>query len=100
MTMQPGNIWQRLLEEEPRLSFYGLQNLWGQTPGQRRFYQNAFDQLQNQYLGQLGQLIMQGQEPNLGFGDFLRGFNFPQFYQQQGGLRRPTNLSPYARFRF
>lgn len=94
------SFYSSLLNEDPRLSYYGLQNLWGQTPGQRRFYQNAFDLLNQQYLGQLGRMIMQGQEPNLMPQDFFSQFNYPQFYQQQGGLRRPANLSPFARFRF
>lgn len=89
-----------LLEEDPRLAYQAFQNVWGRTPGQRRFYQNAFDLLQNQYLGQLGQLIMQGQDPTLKFTEFLKGFNFPEFYHLQGGLRRPSKFSPFARFQF
>jgi len=59
-----------------RSSFFSFVNQ--QQGPQQRFFQNQFQQIQNQFLGQLGQSLRDdpGQLPPQTFGSFLEAFPF------------------------
>ena len=90
-----------ILEEEPRLSFFGQQNRFGQSPAQRQFFRGQFQNFFNRYLGTLGQQLEQGNTPTGTFTDFLRDVNFGSEFAaippslRGGGTRR---FAPPVRF--
>ena len=91
------------LEEEPRLAYYGQQGRFGRSPNQRRYFQDAFQNIFNQYLGQLGQQIQGGGQPNLQFTDFIRDFDFNQSFANLDPGERgffPSRIAPRTRFLF
>jgi len=89
------DFWLKQLEYEgapQRAAYFGYQNQQ-RSPNQKRFFQNQFANVQNQYLGRLGQQIMGGGEPNLNFTDFLQ-----QYFAPQGGAAQAWgSMSPGQR---
>ena len=84
-----------------RSSFFSFVNQ--QQSPQRRFFQNQFQNIQNQFLGQLGQTIRQGGQPDQTFQSFLEGFPFSQRFQElPPALRGQLNnrFAPSVRFFF
>lgn len=79
MTMQPfENPFLDFLGEDEigrRASFFSRPGTRG-TPTRSRFFENQFDTIQNQFLGQLGAQIRGGEAPTLTFEKFLGDFNF------------------------
>lgn len=90
-----------LLGEVPEAAFFSAPNIFpGQTggqprsPRQRRTFQNAFGQIQNQFLGRLGEQIRGGELPTLQFQDFLSNDFDPQkflFENQPRAFTRQFN---------
>ena len=74
-------------EEGLRMQFFG--GLGGLNAGQQRFGQTLFQPTFNRYLGQLGQMAVSGQAPNLNFSDFLKN----DFNLNRELLRQPQTSS-------
>jgi len=69
-----------LFEDMPQLGFQTqLANMFprsGQGSNQGRYWANRFGQVQNEYLGAVGQQLQSGQPPTLRFQDFLSQYPF------------------------
>jgi hypothetical protein len=93
-----------LLGEEPRAAFFSFQDQFGQrSPNQRRYFQNQFSNIHNEFLGKLGQQLRQGVMPQQTFTDFLGGLPFSQRFaslppEMRGGQQ--SRLSPRTAFNF
>lgn len=68
---------EQFLEEEPRAAFFAAANQAGGSPNQQQFFQNAFGQAYNQFLGALGGQALRGEQTPLPFTDFLSSTIFP-----------------------
>lgn len=89
-----------LLEDAPRETFFSFQNQFGRAPTQRRYFQDQFQDIYNQYLGTFAQQI-QGRTPRSTFSEFMGDFDFnQQFGQIPPSIRGATTsrFAPPARF--
>jgi hypothetical protein len=84
-----------LLDYSPRESFFSFVNEQQSAP-QRRYFQNQFQDIQNQYLGQLGQSLRRGEVADQSFTDFLGGFNFGDRYRGLPPSMRGALASRFA----
>ena len=95
------NPFSDILESEPRAGYFAYQNQVGSSPNQKKWFQNAFSQVQDQYLGQLGQQLGGNQLPTLRFADFLKNYDFQGQYNQltptQQG-RQTSDFNPFTRW--
>jgi hypothetical protein len=90
-----------ILGESPQATFFSFQDQFGDGQTQRRFFQNQFTPIFNQFLGTLGQDLRQGQLPEQTFESFLETFNFgEQFARLAPSIRGATTqrFAPPARF--
>jgi len=88
------NPFLSFLEDQPEAGYFSYQNQW-RTPNAKKYFQSQFSNIQNQYLGQLGQQIRGGGEPNLQFTDFLAQYPWMQQYQSQTPQQRGQDSSRY-----
>ena len=91
---QVGKEW---LEEDPmgrRAAFFSFVNQ--QRQPQRRHFQNQFQDIQDMYLGQLGQTIRGGGIPEQTFGGFLEAFPFSERYRSLPPAIRGATASRFA----
>lgn len=93
-----------LLEENPRLPFSNQINQLGRGTTQGRFFGGRFENIRDEFLGQLGSQIQGGGTPTLRFTDFLENFDFDRRFRGtapslrgQGGQAR---FRPPTQFRF
>lgn len=98
----PENPFLSFLEDQPEAGFFSFQNQFGKTPNMKRFFQNQFSNIQNQYLGQLGQWVRAGSQGTpQGFTNFLEQFPWQQQFQE-GTLGQRSEergrFSPFTRF--
>lgn len=96
-----GTSFLDFLEEEPRTAFFSFQDQFGKAPAQQRYFQGQFQNIQNEFLGQLGQQIRGGGLPTLRFADFLSQFPFTQRYAQLSPFQRGERsaiFNPRTRF--
>ena len=94
--------WIEELENLPQAAYYAQQPQWG-APKQQRYYQGQFQEIQNQYLGRLGQQMMGGGMPSLQFTDFLGNFPWTQQYAQLPPSLRgdnPSLFNPRTQYRY
>lgn len=90
--MPISDIWREALEELPQAGYFAYQNQ-PRTPNQREWFKSQFSEVQNRYMGQLGQQIMGGGAPTLNFTDFLS-----QYFAPQGGAAQEWgSMSPGQR---
>lgn len=94
MPSQYDNPFLAYLEEEPKAGYFAYQNQW-RTPNQKKYFQNQFAEIQNQYMGRLGQQILGGGEPNLRFTDFLKQYPWMQEFAKLPPSQRGENRSLY-----
>jgi hypothetical protein len=69
------NPFLRFLEEDPlgrRAALFGQPGVSGGGYQRQNFFANLFPQVENRFLGALGQQIQSGQAPTLSFTDFLQ----------------------------
>ena len=95
------DIARSILDENPQTAFFSFQNQFGQSPNQRRFIGNQFQDIHNQFLGMLGQQLRGGETPDLRFTDFLGDFNFNEQFRSFSPTQRgqgQRNFSPRTRF--
>jgi len=68
------NPFLRFLEEDPigrRAALFAQPGVSGGGYSRQNFFGNLFPQVENRFLGALGQQIQSGQAPNLRFQDFI-----------------------------
>lgn len=95
-------ISDEFLRQRPEAQFFGSIPQ-GLLPAQQRFFGQRFNPIYNQYQGALGRQSLQGQDPQLEFGDFIS--NFDWINQYFGAPRRdrgfyPGRFAPTSRFLF
>lgn len=73
-----------------RAAFFGRSEQFGRSQQQRNFYQNAFSELYNNYLGNLGRQAIGGNQPTGTFNDYLGGLDYDTYYRQQVPYRERT----------
>lgn len=91
------SIWGDFLELDPqgqRANYYAqLNNRQGFSPNQKRYFQDQFQDVQNKYLGRLGQQVFGGEQPDEKLTDFYRSYFAPQ-----GGADQDwASMSPRSR---
>ena len=99
--MPSDNPFLDYLEDRPEAGYFSNQNQW-RTPNQRDYFRSQFSNIQNQYLGQLGQWVKggsQGQPQK--FLDFLGQYPWQQKFQeltpsQQG--QDASRFNPFVRW--
>lgn len=84
------SLWRDWLEEDPlgqRAAYFSFSPQFGQSPVQRRYYENAFPRIRDEWLGQLGRQARGGEVPTARFTDYLGAFKFPrsESLQTKGG---------------
>jgi len=93
--MPPFNVGQNafsdFLEERPDIAYYSFQDQLARTPSQQRFFENQFQNIQNQYLGQLGRQLRAGNLPRRRFTDFLTDYGRPAI---RGGMDTVYDVGP------
>ena len=97
------NPFMDFLELEPTAAYYsspgGMQFASG-NQGQRRYFQNQFQNVYNEFLGALGSQIRSGQEPTMRWTDYLENVPFTARYAalspEQAG-RTTRRYSPNTR---
>ena len=98
--MPISDLWQGFLEEKPEAAYFGYQNQW-QSPSQKKYFQSQFANIQNKYMGQLGQQIYGGGAPTMNFTDFLANLPWQQQFQgltpQQKGADS-GRFNPFTRW--
>ena len=86
MTMQ--NPWLDFLESYEtgrRAAYFSRRDQFGgpnRSQRQTSYYENAFSDLYDRYLGTLGLQIRQGQMPTQQWNPYLENFNWDQNYQE------------------
>ena len=97
------NPFMDYLEYEPTAAYYSSPrgtSFSGGSPGRRRYYQNQFQDVYNEFLGALGSQIRQGGEPTMRWTDYLESYPFTERYAalppQQAG-RTTARFNPSTR---
>ena len=78
-------------------AYFSQQNQW-KSPNVKKYFQGQFSNIQNQYMGQLGQMIQGGQAPSLEFTDFLSQFPWQQKFQELSPQERGQDTSRFNPF--
>ena len=84
------------LEDDPRAAYFSQKDPFGTSPTQRKFYENAFSRIHNQFLGALGRQARTEHAPTLRFTDFLEGFPFQQELFQATPFQRGQTTRQFA----
>jgi len=103
--MPNDNPFWNFLNDQPEAAYFGYQNQQ-RSPNQKKWFQNQFSNVQNQYMGELGQQVMGGGTPTLDFTDFLSEWFAPQggAAQQWGSMapgqrgQTPGQFAPRTRW--
>lgn len=93
----------QFLAGDERYGYFGRQAQFGRAPTQRRFFENEFSNIRNQFLGTLGSMALQGQEPIGSFSDYIGGINFNQRFAALPPALRGASMgrfAPQTRFLF
>lgn len=111
----PSEFWQGIIDSSPRETYFGFGNRpkgpssggWGSSGGQnkRRYFQNQFQPIFDEFTGQVSRNLMQGQSTTQqpSFQDFLGDMSFNERFARippsmRGGNR--GRFAPQASFRF
>ena len=107
------NPFSNILEELPQAAYYSSpagQSFAKQSPKQRSFFENQFQNIYNSYLGALGAQIREGGLPTLQLQDYLETTNpytgtdlFSSRYQAQTPAQRgdyTSYIAPRTRFMY
>jgi len=78
-------------------AYFSNQNQW-KTPNMKKYFQGQFSNIQNQYMGQLGQMAHGGQAATLEFPDFLKDINWGQEYGQLTPMQRGVDTARFNPF--
>jgi len=81
------NPWIDFLDFEPSAAYYSSPSGWTapgafgkSTPGARRYYQNQFQNVYNEFLGTMGTQVREGGRPTMRFGEFLENIPWAERY--------------------
>ncbi len=89
------SIWTDWLSQDPSAQFHtslGQQGgKQGMSPFMRRYFQNQYNPIYNQFLGALGGQVQGGQKPDQTFGGFLNQFPWQQEFQSLPAWQRGFN---------
>jgi hypothetical protein len=91
------------LEDQPRSAFFSAAEPFSKAPIRRRFFQNQFDTVFDQYLAALGAAARTGVASDQTFADFSGNFDFNRLFQQQPRFQRGVSsqfFNPKTRFLF
>ena len=91
----PNDLWSGYLNDNPQAAYFSYQDQW-QTPNLKKHFQSQFGNIQDQYMGQLGQMVKGGGAPSLEFNDFLKNFNWGQEFGRQQPQQDTSRLSPWT----
>ena len=92
------------LERTPTAAYYSSptgSNFSTASPNRRRFFQDSFQDIYNQYLGELGSKARQGERSPLKFADYLERDPFTERYSGLSPMQRGVysqQYSPSTRF--
>tara|TARA_R100000231_G_scaffold66569_1_gene53331 strand:+ start:18237 stop:18596 length:360 start_codon:yes stop_codon:yes gene_type:complete len=77
----PSSVFSRFLDANPQATFFGTlpRNM---TPVQRQASGDVYNQAIQDYYGELGRRIQQGQAPTLQFQQYLQEFPYTQRFAQ------------------
>jgi hypothetical protein len=90
------------LEDVPEAAYYSAAPFTGgMSPAQRQYWSGQFGNIQNQYMGALGQQMRRGEMPTLQFTDFLENLPWTERYTALSPRLRPgsgtTRFNPGVR---
>ena len=88
-----------ILAQDPEATFYSVQDQFGGTPAQRKYYQGEFRNIFNQYLGGLSQQMRgagPGTVPTGNFSDFMSDYDFSGRYAALPPSIRGATTSRFA----
>ena len=92
--MPETNPWSYWLQDFPRAEYGAL--IPGGTPSFTDYWRNQYGNVYGDWQTKLGQMVLGGQAPSLGFGDFLGNYPFAEQYNllspRQRGYMQPRNL--------
>ena len=63
------------------------------SPNRKKWFEGQFEEVQNRYLGQLGQQVLGGQSPTLSLSDYLTDY----FAPSGTGMQDWRSMSPQSR---
>jgi hypothetical protein len=66
----------------PQAGYQAFAGQGGQSSAEKKFFQNQFSKVHNQFLGTLGQQVLAGQSPSNRFGNFLQNYDFGDNYNR------------------
>jgi len=94
--------FESFLEDVPEAAYYSAAPFTGgMTPTQRQYWSGQYGNIQNQYMGALGQQMRAGQRPSMQFTDFLETYPWTERYTALSPRLRPgagtTRFSPGVR---
>ena len=94
----PDNPFLSYLEDQPEAGYFSYQDQW-KSPNMKRFFQSQFSNIQNQYLGQLGQWVRAGSQGQpQQFSQFLSQFPWLQQFQEQRTSQDTSRFNPFTRW--
>lgn len=95
--MPRNNPFLDYLEDRPEAGYFSFQDQW-RTPNARKYFQSQFSNIQNQYLGQLGQWVKAGSvgQPQQ-FSQFLSQFPWQQKFQEER-TQDTSRFNPFSRW--
>jgi hypothetical protein len=101
--VSPNNPFLDFLEYEPEAAYYSSPKGWtGQnafavgSPNQRRYYQNQFQNIYNEFLGALGQEARRGEAPSMRWTDYLENIPWAERYSGLSPEMAGRTTSRYA----
>ena len=83
-TSNPSDVFSRFLDSNPQATFYGSLPQGGinMSQVQRQASGDVYNQAIQDYYGELGSRIRQGQQPTLQFQEYLKEFPYTQRFAQ------------------
>ena len=84
------------LEEQPDFAFNAFLNQGRRSPNQRDFLRSSQSDIFDMFKGQLGQQILGGQAPTARFTDFLKDFDFNNYFMNTPPLQAGRGTSRFA----
>ena len=109
MSFGPDNPFYEGFETDPvgqRANYFSFQNQFGRSPNQRKYFEDRFADVQNQFMGRLGQTVRGGGQPSQSWTDFLSEYFSPQGgasadWMNQGQRRQgATRFNPPTQFNY
>lgn len=105
MQWGPSSPFYDAFETDPtarRANFFG--RIGAKPRNQQRYFREQFEDVQDRYLGALGQLVLGGQSPTLGFSDYLTNYfgrggeaedDFRDYRIRRGGSQGVVGRTPW-----